>query len=400
MNRCPTRGNPWGGRMRRAFPLPMAPQVRKQTLKKRGQRGWGGRWRAFVRMRTFGTKGRPDLGKISVLYDKAVEEGGAEIERAELLGRAAAKAAKSATPKAGQSAFGPKAKDVQRQRQRSACTALATAHTASDEGSILALADRLIASKADLHTCLFVARASSRAFAEQKRQQQSKVEHALRAFEEGPGRAHAHHLQQHMPALQVGGLHAVPSPGGLLFECMPAQPDAVAKSVAWSLASREANTSAVLRQYWQQAHYATKPAAEAKASHVRGATECQQAGRCLCSEAGKKLKALRQAFLKVVKQTCPPKTLARQDLVAGHFVLKVICRPREDDLDAWIYEDEPIRELILHVGRTRLSPFQMTMQLLEKGRGISENLGADGVEYAKAIRWPPKSDHRVCHASN
>ena len=140
------------------------PKVKQKVVKERGKKGFGGRWRAFVRMRTLGAKGRPDLSALSGPYWEAVEQRTEEISTCQALGEAARVTGKAHRPKSGHSAFGASSRNLQARKLQLARQALTAAVKDLDkESGALALGEHLDRMGADMHTCLTVARSALRA---------------------------------------------------------------------------------------------------------------------------------------------------------------------------------------------------------------------------------------------
>lgn len=353
-------------------------------MKKRGRRGFGGAWRAYVRMKTLGANGRPDLSKLKEGYAAVVSEDGAEIEQCRRIGELARLSAERTMPKLGQSAFGPKSRDVMRNRLKLSRAALTNSIEGLEkEQGALVLADRLVQMDANLPTCLSIARQALAAQGHRSAQHEREVDEKLREFDMGPGQCHRQHLQELVPAVKAEGLSALPCPGGLLFEVHGAREASVTRTVAWALASKESNCSGALRRYWQEIHRASGAQMQEDDTGLGALGVCFKEGRCLCSGEGKVLKRLRDAFLRAIKLAFPAKTDMRRLIVSGFVVVKLTGKPREGS-DAWVEEDNPVKELYFHIGKLRLSPFRPTLLLLNRREGMKNDMGVPGTEHFEA----------------
>lgn len=373
--------------------LPRPHQVRPKIVKPRGRRGWGGPWRAFVRLKTFGMVGRPDLSLVKPLYAAAIKEGSKEIEHCKKLGEAAQSSGAAFPPKAGMSTFGPKTQQLQRARRRRAREALCQSVYSDDrEKTALALADRVAAMGTDLRTSLSLARSTLRVQEKRSAQKELEEQAVLKAFEDDIGQQRLRHLQSNLPGVDQFVLKAVPSPSAWCFECAPSQQGPITKCVAWAMGSRETNLSASLGSHWEQLHQVSQEHSASKSCSREAETACRQAGRCLCASAGTKLKDLRATFLRMLKKAFPANTDARQCLVSGYVVAKLIGTPGPDDQGGLGAERNSSLEAWLHIGRMQLSPFRPTFLLLEVNNYATEKTGFDDAVFVKvegAITSPP-----------
>lgn len=314
--------------------------------------------------------------------------GSAEIQECMRLGEFARKAGALAPPKAGDSSFGPTGRNVERKRAqqlRQALVAVASLRSADNEKRAIALGDQLLRTSSDARTCLSAARAALQATGRRGTQRLERIDRSLDNFANGPGQAHLHVVQDLLPSLPLQGLSLVPAPGGLCFELSAAQAEAVTQAAAWALGSKEANAGATLRQYWEQLHRV--PVHEEATSAVLGASTpsvCRLAGFCMCSDSGRQLAGLQASYIRALKRFCPPLSDMRQHLINGRLVARFVASPADDDLDAWLEEDEPQREVFFHLGRVRLSPFRTTLQLLDQQAGGDGFADRPQVEFVKA----------------
>ena len=98
------------------FPPSEAPEATIVRRPAKKQRHAGGAWRAYVRRRGLGSKGRPDLRALARGFNTAKEEGAEIIGEVELAGGVAKAASKLRRASSGQGHFGPKTRDLERKR--------------------------------------------------------------------------------------------------------------------------------------------------------------------------------------------------------------------------------------------------------------------------------------------
>lgn len=350
-------------------------QVKKKAAKRRGQRGWGGRWRAYVRAKTLGCKGTPKLADLAVAYTAATAAGGEEIDRLGEVGQAATRAGRAFPPKAGASAFGAKSRDAKRLQLKEFREAVCAATRSMDkEESALAVAGRVALIGADIATCLSVARAT---LAQQGKNEKARLDEqrtALRAYQLGEGSENLQKMQVAMPGVQIAGLVPVPSSQGMVFEYLPDNSATVAQAASWAHGTKETNTSASMKRYWGQLHQPLRetdcdPLVDVKAA----LSKCRAAGRCSCTGEGMNLHRIRNSFLKEMKKVFKKDTAQRQHLLAGEVVVMLTGCPREDDYEAFLALDDPIKTVLLHVGMMYLKPYQPTFLLMENDDAYAGN---------------------------
>lgn len=338
-----------------------------------------------MRLRSLGKKGRPDLGALGDQYRVALQANTEEIQRCKRLGAVASSVGRHAPPRAGDSSLGPKSRNVERLRSQHAREALCTVTRGADpEHSALVLADHLVAMGADARTCLSIARAALQATGRRTTARLQMMDASLQEFVEGPGAEQLQTLRSALPGLPEDGITAVPSPGGLCFEFAPSQQEAITQAVAWAMASKEANCSSTLRQFWDQLHMPAPAKSLASAPSNVAPAVCREVGFCVCSDDGKELVQLRNVFISSLKKLCPRQSSMRHDLTNGMLVAKVSGSPVDGDIDAWVEQEVPCREVYFHLGRVRLSPFRCTVHLLESHAAATEHPVPEGVEFVKA----------------
>lgn len=339
-------------------------------------------------MKSLGSKGKPDFAKLSEAYGAETEEGAETAHRSKQLGKAATEVGAACPPKAGASSFGPTGRQALQKRSRNVCEALRAAVRGEDkEASALALGDRLVRMGTDMGTALTMARSALRVRATHEKQAADELARKLQAFADKDGKQRLDELRAQIPGLPTEGLAAIPSPPGLVcVECAPSLGPMVAKAVAWAITSQETNCTAGLRSHWEQIH---RPVIGGDSSAEPAAPEdtkkCRLAGMCLCSAEGKALQTLRDNFIAATKKAFPTSSALRQDLVAGHIVAKIVGSPVDEESDEFLDLDEPIRTVLVHVGRVRLSPFRLFCLLMKQDTGADVQPSGGGIEHVQVV---------------
>lgn len=349
--------------------------------KKRGRRGFGGRWRAFVRQTTLGTTGTPCLRTLATVYRTKVEAGSADIRRAAVVGAAATRAGRLMTLKAGYSSFGPTSRDISRHRERQLRRALLAVASGKDQSqTAVALGERCAAMRTGIAAGLAAARAAIRLKTQDGNAQFSAALATLESFRSGPGAEAVAELKEEFPALQqVEGLVPIPAPSGLCcFEVLPACRSFVADTVAWALQSKQCNASLGMREYWTDAHKPTAASEHMPAQEKdHTSTECLVAGMCLCSAEGRELRRFRNSCLRAMKAAFPAHSEARTGLLDGFVVVRFTNMPSETSLGPLVGDAAQAKDLWLHVGLHYLCPYRPTFMLVTEAPGKAEE-DADG----------------------
>lgn len=117
-----------------------------------------------------------------------------------------------------------------------------------------------------------------------------------------------------------------------------------------------------------------------------------RAGRCLCTQAGQRLRRLRNKFLQAMKTAFPPASPERGALMAGSIVAHIAWRPATDDGQGASLPADPPLESWLHVGLMYLSPYRPTFMQLSLYKDLEECSPSPTRVYVKASLgvqpWP------------
>lgn len=303
--------------------------------------------------------------------------GGEQLARLEAIGRAATRAGRSFKPKAGASVFGAKSRDARRRQlqglRRSMCLSI---EGLDKEQGALIVGQQLSFLGASVETSLAVARSALRRSSMQEKNRLAQERSAMLAFQQTQGQRDLQRLKVGLPSLPTEGLTPVPCSQGMCFEAAPQTMSLVSNAVAWATNHREANTSASMQRFWDRLHSTlmetTRPPIEGSNNKP---SECALAGRCLCTcEDGKRVRSLKNAFLRAMKEVFRPETEERAKLVSGQIVVQLEGRPKEDDEDAFLQSQDPITTAFFHIGMMYLNPYRPSFMLLDQ-REDSDGLG-------------------------
>lgn len=354
------------------------PQVHKnrQTTKQRGARGFGGAWRAWVRLKSWGQAGTPSFSALCDSYNEAKEQKSDEYKMACALGSSATRTGKRASLATGRSAFGPNKRSATRSTlSRLRSTAVVATQGLRAEQKAMQVASTMVAQGATVQQCLSVARSVMRRHSLEESKAAFVRAAALQTFRTGEGARRLQHLQATVPCLQQFEVFPIPSPASLpLFEFGRASSASATDAAAWAQQSRASNLSRCLGEAWQSLSQAVAGEESTSAPATGGvgdARPCIDAGICICSEDGKRLHQLRNRFQREMKRIFPPRSTNREALLAGKAVCALVSSESTEEVTA----DSEVVEDWLQVGYMQLSPYRPTFALMERA---PPPLAADG----------------------
>lgn len=343
-------------------------QVKKANItKQRGRRGFGGPWRAFIRLRTLGQSKRPCLRQLGSEYTKGKKDGSLPMSKLQAMASAATAAGKSAPPRPGRSAFGATSRDLQNRRVADLRAALHDRCLAeTDDNRAMFVGTEVARAKVDLDTCLSLARSAlNMASTQQRRERQADVA-ALDRFEDGPGKQCHDEVLRECPWLGGVQLRPVPMPAGILLQATAPDAEILAKAAAWAHWSKASNISGCLDEAWARLHTTLSEDRCGECKEAKNAeSECLTAGVCLCSDSGRQLKRLRNLFLSAMKKVFVPHSELRAALARGEVVVRLIASPADGDYEALITQDQPVADVMLHIGLMYFSPYRPTFLKLD-----------------------------------
>ena len=359
----------------------------KQTnTKKRGGRGWGGAWRAFVRLRSLGRSGTPDLKALGVAYSEFKEEGGVSFRHIQRSGAAATTTGRHRPLRHGQSAFGHTGRTEARQKVKDLRRMLCEGAKAADkEDHTLQVVGRLSMGGVSVASCLSLARSAMRAQSARERVKEREVDRILEDFCNGPGAEQLQRVVQELPELASLGLTPAPSAFGIAFHAAGPSADNLAKAVAWASASKSSNVAQTLDRWWSRAHETLQQEDCEPTAHLPDpGTDCLRAGRCICSFDGQRLRLFRNRLIRAMKAACPAGSDQRVLLVDGRVVAHIVGGMMPAANVGKADFSSPSVDLWLHVGLMYLSPYRPTFMRVEPVGDLGECVSHPSRVYVKA----------------
>lgn len=362
----------------------------KQTAqrKPRGRRGWGGPWRAYVRAKSLGKPGKPDLRILGKSYNEDVASGKVDMKNLQRLGRAAAIRAQHVALTSGASAFGPKGRNLKRHKMRLLRSGLvALANSTDKDDRAISVGKSVVATGVDAAACLSLARSALRTGGSDKRKALVDRCEVLKTWGSTVGSKIVERLKEEHPWLRAYALQPLPLPKGAMVALQEPDGDEVAGVAAWASASRSSNLGACLKSSWDDMHKTLleedcQPCMQKPAA----ALGCWAAGCCICSPDGKALHQLCAALLANMKRTFPKASAKRQLLANGSIVACLRLDYSVDDYEAMLELDTPLRLMYLHIGLMYFKPFRPTMMVLEPVGNESAASSSNNRLLLKAIR--------------
>lgn len=361
-------------------------QVKNMKRKPRGKTGWGGAWRAYVRLRSLGSTGMPVLADLAKKYAEAKETRSEEFRLATRLGQVARLRAKQTVISASSSAFGPKGKVVRRAGLKALRQSLqaSVAHLAP-ESRALAVGARLVAQGVTVQESLSLARSTLRASSLQDRQRHAATLEELANFENGVGAGWLSNLRADIPSLGATPLRPIPHCGAHCFSAQSPSQEDVAHAVGWAEGNRSTNLSVCLEETWKELHQIIL----ADFCESTGGTNdlvhspCIDAGMCICSEEGKQLDSFRNQFLKAMKKVFVPGSQQRLALLSGKVAVRLV-REHQETIEEGRQTVYPAKVVWLFIGLMYFSPYRPTFMRLEEGDAVDVVADSPDRLYVKA----------------
>ena len=265
---------------------------RSGCSKKIKKKGSGGTYRAFVRLRSRGTQGKPNLRNIAREYREALEGGECHglLELARELGAHATLSGRTAPQK--RSSFGVSLQDVRRRVEVTTMRALSR----SLEGLALQEQTERILAFASLHgevgsNAIALSKRVMRLQAAAKKEEEDQNHETLQRFQDTLGKEQVVMAKARLPRVSAD-LRAVPAGDLLLFEVSNSTTvEEAVQCCAWTSSNRASNIGKSLSECWEKQHIMVGASAVAGPPRARAKlTKCQQAGVCLCTPAGQLLR--------------------------------------------------------------------------------------------------------------
>lgn len=302
------------------------------------------------------------------------------------MGQAATLRGKSEHIQASGSAFGPKGRAIRSNKIKGLRLALLNvAKSVDKDARAFAVGENLIASGEDVATCLSLARSALRADSASARARQADRAAVLQAWEERTGKDLVARAQAVVPSVDMKSVQPIPMPKGALFLAHGYDPDSVASSASWAHASKASNLSTSLKDAWSAMHKTLlEEECQPCVSTVESPSPCWEAGMCICSVQGQKLKRLCNRFKAAMKVAFPVNSKEKGLLVDGSIVARVHGSWVVDDFEAMLQMTEFERTIYLHIGLMYLSPYRPTMLVVEPAPDLAETSASPHRMYVKA----------------
>ena len=327
---------------------------------------------------------------MSVLYNQ-LDRQGEEFQRLFKLGRAGTEVAKR-----GRRAFGPKTRYIQKRARVSLERAQAAAgRDPADSAMVLAtLEGGPIFDRDSNRFKDSLVRVRSAARHDRKRAQMARDAELQELADcigpESGAAVRGKALLGDMGLREASdALQASPSRGLAVFDVV-FNTGADAKAVAqWAGEhSRTSNLALALDNDWLRKTRTLMQADEKPLGKVPGLLpSCLASGFCVCTEDGRRIRAIRNRILNHLREWCRAGTPARTRLCEGEFVLRLHGAMKEPAVgDLWaalVAEQMPDEETALtgvqwwHVGMQYLKPFRPTFHVLREK--VSHRATADRV---------------------
>ena len=326
----------------------------------------GGTYRAFVRLSTFGMKGRPNLAAVAAAYHDAKQRNSKEYRIACSMAQLAAQARRRQPSQ--DRTFGPAGRHLRARHRKSKDVAFGaqTKHL-NCEARVLAIAHRAMATGENMRQTVASAREVMRIDQCQLAEEQERSRQALVDFQASAGAKGVADLVATILDTSAQALEVAPSTVGACVTVKPCNPHLAATTLAWTQRSRGTALAAKLESAWQQSHSTIMDVDCPKVPEPEVATSsCLTAGVCLCSETGVIVKKVADRLLTHMKEVFQARSGARAKLLNGSIVIMFICEPRDADWETIVGQDEIFKIVLFHVALMYLKPYRPTFMACER----------------------------------
>ena len=266
-------------------------------------KGSGGSWRAFIKVKSSGKKGRANFKALSSEYAKVQIEDAEGFAFYRDMGASATAAAK-ARPSSKKSAFGRKSKELHRRALKRVAEQLwqaETTHTATARASDILNHARVVGKP--LSYAVKMAEAVRRQEAAAISQEEADDIASIQEFENTIGKQHLQDLVALVPALKPLDCKVLPSAG---VRMLHVGQDIISQGVStcgWALQHPETTLGKSLSESWVEQHVVVEPAQCHPLLHgTKPTSKCYVAGHCLCSLAGKELQKVHGRLMRLLRQ--------------------------------------------------------------------------------------------------
>lgn len=333
-------------------------QAKPGPKRRRPNRGGGGRWRAFVFLKTAGCRRRPNLAEIAAAYRAASPE-----ELARCLEAGSLATVRHREPSRNTPAFGPRTRQLQaRRRQALKLAVWSRVRALSPDLQPQVVLDRL----RDLGEAGMVSGHTSRAFERFARRQAGLAEldgeAALKKWTSTIGKTNLEFLEQRMPGLPTVELTPVPASCGMCFMWRSSTAD-LGRACGLANFEYQSKVGIEFERDWKARH---RSISHGKCAPIQGLdgdaaeeSPCYTAGYCVCSDAGRLRRRFHVRLVNAVKQSCPPKTAMREQLTDARLVMELRSGAPDANLG------EPVHGRFYHIGYVSLNPYFFAVHRLE-----------------------------------
>ena len=362
-------------RQQRTSELKRVKKLRFSKAGKPEQRaGYGGAWRAWVRMKANGrTPGRLNFTQLSAEYKAAKEANTAEFQEAQRVG-AAATSLGNATGRHGFGGNAPKLRKAQRLlAETQHLLRLSSEHDPAKR--TMALVTHSLASGSTLAQVVAAARAGQRLASRQATQLQTQQDLALAKFEETTGAAIVEAVKASYPALAAQPMIAEPTHLGYHVRVEAARfPEDLAATVDW--ANQHSHTSGLaksLEEQWLALHHTitSDNNQQEPVEKPQDESKCRAAGVCLCSESGKLVERRAKKFVNEIRLLCRTRLAFKKWLAQGRMIVKLVGTPKKYE-DFFAEDGSGMAEVWLHIGHMIFSPTEPCFMEVEPTEALPE----------------------------
>lgn len=360
---------------------PQATRKAKQQAKQ-----MGGVQRAFTRLKTLGTSGKPDLRAVSQQLKLERAANTADFQRATAMAAALSRAKRLGLTSPGP-AYGKNRRAVKKDNLKKMRLAVWQRFRGQDQDHrMISISGHVVQQRLSLHECLALARSMARFDAQQQARAAEEAKATLTTFRTGPGAEQVAKLVEALPGLAKHTLTPEPVGQTPTFDVQGSDAMEVIKATAWAQsAARSCNLAATMAQDWRAQHMPAQPVVGPIAKHDADVVSaCYIAGVCLCSGSGPKVRVVAELFLKQMKKQFSRASNFQGKLLDGRVVARFIG---ETDTDA--AGDNPdlgngCCDMWYHIGMHYLNPYRPTFMKVLEAEAPEGELAGHGRLYVKA----------------